>query len=188
MPETKTEMMESLHHLWFCASLLTAIGLYLPILYGCFLFSLFAASLRDTFITLIFNFQQSTDITFKPIFISMKYIFTLYLLALYQNDVRAFSTPQSSRQDFMKQLTIGIASVALPQLANAAAIEKTEGRILRSDKCAYGEGEGCESLAGDNEFIKELQRKSSEKKEAAQKVSFKKQGLRPFFHCIVNCN
>jgi hypothetical protein len=101
-----------------------------------------------------------------------KGILTLYLLALYQSDVGAFSTPQPNRQDFIRKLAIGIASVALPQVANAAAIENSEGRILRSDKCAYGEGEGCESLAGDNEFIKNLQRKSAEKKEAVQKVCF----------------
>jgi len=63
----------------------------------------------------------------------------------------------------MKQLATGVASMALlPQITNAA--------VLRSDKCAYGEGGGCDSLAGDNEFIKELQRRSSEKKEATQKV------------------
>jgi hypothetical protein len=50
MPETKTGMMERMHWLasWWCLSwLLTAIGLYLPILYGCFPYSLFAASQKS---------------------------------------------------------------------------------------------------------------------------------------------
>eukprot|EP00979_Chaetoceros_neogracilis_P002887 scaffold478_cov235-Chaetoceros_neogracile.AAC.4 len=113
-----------------------------------------------------------------------KGILTLYLLALYQSDVCAFSTPQPNRQDFIRKLAIGIASVALPQVANAAAIENSEGRILRSDKCAYGEGEGCESLAGDNEFIKNLQRKSAEKKEAVQKenlIAYQQKNYPDFF-------
>ena len=109
--------------------------------------------------------QTTNTSTCTPNFPMKKCIsisFFLLNLALQQSNVCAFSTP-SSRQDFMRQLATGVASVALlPQIANAA--------VLRSDKCAYGEGGGCDSLAGDNELIKELQRRSSEKKEATQKV------------------
>lgn len=91
------------------------------------------------------------------------------------------TTPTTSRHVFLKKHlltsaagTAAAAAAALltPSLSNAAAIEKVanEQMILRSDKCAFGEGEGCSSLAGDNEFIKELQRRSKEKKELAQKV------------------
>lgn len=112
------------------------------------------------------NSKQTTNTsTLTPNFPMKKCIsisFFVLNVALQQINVCAFSTP-SSRQDFMKQLATGVASVALvPQIANAA--------VLRSDKCAYGEGGGCDSLAGDNELIKELQRRSSEKKEATQMV------------------
>mmetsp|Transcript_15096 Transcript_15096/g.28404 ORF Transcript_15096/g.28404 Transcript_15096/m.28404 type:complete len:209 (-) Transcript_15096:304-930(-) len=87
----------------------------------------------------------------------------------------------SSRNAFLKKHLLTSATAAAgtllmrPSLSNAAAIEKTDGEaaaatsILRSDKCAFGEGDGCSTLAGDNEFIQELQRRSREKKETAQK-------------------
>ena len=107
----------------------------------------------------------------------MKYILLSSLLAL-QQEAAALSASQTSRHEFMKQLSTGIVAFgssmaipAMPQVAHGAAIDKTAVSVLRSDKCAYGEGAGCESLAGDNEFIKELQRKSSEKKEASKQVS-----------------
>ena len=78
-----------------------------------------------------------------------------------------------SRNNFFKQsLASVIGGSFFSQNANAAAFDAVpqSSKVLRADKCAYGEGSGCESLAGDNEFIKELQRKSLENKEAAQKV------------------
>ena len=78
-----------------------------------------------------------------------------------------------SRNQFLKQsMALVFGGSLFSQHANAAAIDATPqgSKILRADKCAYGEGSGCDSLAGENEFIKELQRKSMENKEAAQKV------------------
>jgi hypothetical protein len=114
---------------------------------------------------------------------------TLALCNNFQNDRTSRSssssrisstTPTTTRHIFLKKhlLTSAAATAATaaalltPSLSNAAAIEKVanDQMILRSDKCAFGEGEGCSSLAGDNEFIKELQRRSKEKKELAQKV------------------
>lgn len=84
-------------------------------------------------------------------------------------DSNVSNRTQQSRANFLKGL-VGSATFTLaPQLANAAA-EKTEGKILRSSgKCAYGVGEGCDDLSDGNEFIKELQRKSAQSKEVAQK-------------------
>lgn len=43
--------------------------------------------------------------------------------------------------------------------------------VIRSPgKCANGEGDGCDSLAEDNELIRSLQKKSSENREANQRV------------------
>lgn len=122
----------------------------------------------------------------------MKKLSTLVILSLIQLYNRstslALSTHSSSgsssissRSAFLKKhiLTCCSSSAAAaaaaavlltPSISNAAAIEQTNGKILKSEKCAYGEGEGCSSLAGDNEFIKELQRRSKERKESAQKV------------------
>lgn len=64
--------------------------------------------------------------------------------------------------------TVGLAllmtDVIRPQSASAD--------VIRSPgKCANGEGEGCDSLAEGNEFIQNLQKKSSENREANQRVS-----------------
>lgn len=69
-----------------------------------------------------------------------------------------------------------------PLVAHAAesAETTTKTNVLRSEKCAYGEGEGCSSLAGDNEFIRELQRKSKERKELAQKVIIQNSNIHDF--------
>ena len=78
-----------------------------------------------------------------------------------------------NRNRFVKQSVASIfGGIIGSQTTNAAPLDAApQGpKILRADKCAYGEGEGCASAAGDNEFIKELQRKSLEKKEVAQKV------------------
>mmetsp|Transcript_28621 Transcript_28621/g.52246 ORF Transcript_28621/g.52246 Transcript_28621/m.52246 type:complete len:154 (-) Transcript_28621:489-950(-) len=52
-----------------------------------------------------------------------------------------------------------------------ATAEPANADVIRSPgKCANGEGEGCDSLAGDNALIQSLQRKSSENREANQRV------------------
>ena len=71
---------------------------------------------------------------------------------------------QSTRRDIIKHLgiTIGITSISSP--ANADVI-RAPGR------CAHGQGDGCDSLAEDNELIQSLQKKSSENKEKNERVS-----------------
>ena len=87
-------------------------------------------------------------------------------------EVSAFGSTQHSRNGFFKQISSSVIAfgsatttgILKPDIANA------QQGILHSDKCAYGEGLGCDSLAGDNDFIKDLQRKSAKRKEAEQKV------------------
>ena len=70
---------------------------------------------------------------------------------------------QSTRRDIIKHLgiTIGITSISSP--ANAD--------VISGARCANGLGDGCESLAEDNELIQALQKKSSENKEKNERVS-----------------
>ncbi len=80
-----------------------------------------------------------------------------------------------SRVEFLKNILqstgVAVSLVAInPQLANAAAVEQAEGKILRAGgKCAYGVGDGCDELSGGNEYIKQLQMKSAKNKEATEK-------------------
>mmetsp|Transcript_20436 Transcript_20436/g.37518 ORF Transcript_20436/g.37518 Transcript_20436/m.37518 type:complete len:184 (+) Transcript_20436:50-601(+) len=55
-------------------------------------------------------------------------------------------------------------------ISTAAAAAPANADVIRSPgKCANGEGEGCDSLAEDNELIQSLQKKSSENREANQR-------------------
>lgn len=72
----------------------------------------------------------------------------------------------TSRRDIFQQ-TANLVSIAI--LSNNAAPANAD--VIRAPgKCANGEGDGCDSLAEDNEFIRSLQKKSSENREANQKV------------------
>lgn len=52
----------------------------------------------------------------------------------------------------------------------AAAAGPAGADVIRSPgRCANGEGEGCDDLAGDNELIRSLQRRSSDNREANQR-------------------
>ena len=75
----------------------------------------------------------------------------------------AVVSDQSTRRDIIKHLgiTIGITSISSP--ANAD--------IISGARCANGQGDGCDSLAEDNEFIQALQKKSSENREKNERVS-----------------
>ena len=93
----------------------------------------------------------------------------VFLLTI--SSVSAFNIPsvsvvsdQTARRDVIKHLgiTIGITSISSP--ANADVI-RAPGR------CANGEGDGCDSLAEDNELIQALQKKSSENREKNERVS-----------------
>lgn len=79
----------------------------------------------------------------------------------------------NTRGNFIKSLlgsALVFQQITNIDAANAAAIEKAEGNILRAKgNCAYGVGDGCDDLSGGNEYIKELQRRSAESKEAAKK-------------------
>ena len=66
----------------------------------------------------------------------------------------------------MKQALAGVASVGVGSMI----VSQPANAVIGSEKCAMGEGSGCASLAGDNEYIKELQRKSAVKREATLKV------------------
>mmetsp|Transcript_1913 Transcript_1913/g.4163 ORF Transcript_1913/g.4163 Transcript_1913/m.4163 type:complete len:183 (+) Transcript_1913:123-671(+) len=70
-----------------------------------------------------------------------------------------------SRREFFKYTaaSIGVVAGILNPLSANADIVRSPG------KCANGEGEGCDSLAGGNEFIRSLQKKSSENREANQR-------------------
>ena len=93
----------------------------------------------------------------------------VFLLTI--SSVSAFNIPRvpvasdqsSTRRNIIKYLgiTIGITSISSP--ANAD--------VIRGARCANGEGDGCDSLAEDNEFIQSLQKKSSENREKNERVS-----------------
>mmetsp|Transcript_14200 Transcript_14200/g.20280 ORF Transcript_14200/g.20280 Transcript_14200/m.20280 type:complete len:190 (-) Transcript_14200:89-658(-) len=53
--------------------------------------------------------------------------------------------------------------LALPKVANAGVIGTGDSR------CSSGVGKGCDQLSDDNEFIKQLQKKSAERKEISVK-------------------
>jgi hypothetical protein len=51
-----------------------------------------------------------------------------------------------------------------------APISPAEAAVLQSGACASGEGDGCDNLSEGNEFIKNLQMKSAEKREQYAQV------------------
>ena len=72
---------------------------------------------------------------------------------------------QPTRRDATGTLGLGL----LLALATSPAPSRAD--VLRAPgRCANGEGDGCADLAGDNELIKSLQQKSSENREANQRV------------------
>jgi len=95
---------------------------------------------------------------------------SLLILTLSVSTVLAFNTLQTApgpptRRDILQSISLS-STIFISSLTPASA------SVIRSPgKCANGEGEGCDSLAEDNELIKSLQKKSSENREANQKVS-----------------
>lgn len=57
-------------------------------------------------------------------------------------------------------------AAGFPREAVAAA---AGGGVISSKYCAFGEGDGCDDLAGGNEYIKQLQARSSVNKESIQR-------------------
>ncbi len=75
----------------------------------------------------------------------------------------------STRRDILKQTTTSLGILTL--LSTTTKPAPTNAAVIRAPgKCANGEGDGCDSLAEDNEFIKSLQKQSSDNREANQRV------------------
>mmetsp|Transcript_8741 Transcript_8741/g.15828 ORF Transcript_8741/g.15828 Transcript_8741/m.15828 type:complete len:152 (-) Transcript_8741:482-937(-) len=67
--------------------------------------------------------------------------------------------------------SLGLLTTLVSTAATITTVEPANANVIRSPgKCANGEGEGCDSLAGDNALIQSLQRKSSENRESNQRV------------------
>ena len=75
----------------------------------------------------------------------------------------------ANRRDVLRCVATGcLASLAT---ATTAAIAPANADVLRSPgPCANGEGGGCDALSDDNEYIKSLQSKSRDNREANQRV------------------
>jgi len=77
----------------------------------------------------------------------------------------ASAAAQCTRRVVMERTTATLGFIVL------GGIDPANADVIRSPgKCANGEGEGCDSLAEDNELIRSLQKKSSENREANQRV------------------
>lgn len=76
----------------------------------------------------------------------------------------------ASRRDVLTT-TAACLSILLPLSPANADVIRSPG------KCANGEGDGCDSLAEDNELIRSLQKKSSDNREANQRVGMNKRFL-----------
>jgi hypothetical protein len=74
-----------------------------------------------------------------------------------------------TRRSILQQaltLSTSAISITAASTANPAYAD-----VIRSPgKCANGEGEGCDSLADNNELIRSLQKKSAENRESNQRV------------------
>ena len=71
-----------------------------------------------------------------------------------------------TRRSILQQgCAMSIISAAAANRANAYGVIRSPG------KCANGEGEGCNSLADNNELIRSLQTKSAQNRESNQRVS-----------------
>eukprot|EP00584_Thalassiosira_punctigera_P008241 CAMPEP_0172545828 /NCGR_PEP_ID=MMETSP1067-20121228/15689_1 /TAXON_ID=265564 ORGANISM="Thalassiosira punctigera, Strain Tpunct2005C2" /NCGR_SAMPLE_ID=MMETSP1067 /ASSEMBLY_ACC=CAM_ASM_000444 /LENGTH=179 /DNA_ID=CAMNT_0013332653 /DNA_START=58 /DNA_END=597 /DNA_ORIENTATION=- len=76
----------------------------------------------------------------------------------------ASAAAQCTRRVVMERTTATLGFIVL------GGIDPANADVIRSPgKCANGEGEGCDSLAEDNELIRSLQKKSSENREANQR-------------------
>ena len=81
------------------------------------------------------------------------------------------ATAPTSEQCTRRDILHRTASLGFLTIISTAAADPANADVIRSPgKCANGEGEGCDSLAEDNELIQSLQKKSSENREANQRV------------------
>jgi hypothetical protein len=76
-----------------------------------------------------------------------------------------------TRRSILQQaLTVATSAISITA-ATASTANPAYADVIRSPgKCANGEGEGCDSLAEDNELIRSLQKKSAENRESNQRV------------------
>ena len=96
---------------------------------------------------------------------------SLLILTLSVSTVLAFNTLQTAPGPPTRRDILQYISLSSTILISSSTTEASATVIRSPGKCANGEGEGCDSLAEDNELIKSLQKKSSENREANQKVS-----------------
>jgi len=96
----------------------------------------------------------------------------LFIIAFTVASAAAFNINSSSqnlpstRRDVLKQTGFAFLAISIAGATPANA------DIIRSPgKCANGEGDGCDILSEENEFIKRLQEKSSENRVANQRES-----------------
>ena len=94
---------------------------------------------------------------------SLVFLLTISSVSAFNISRVQVASDQSTRRDIIKKLgiTIGISSISSP--ANAD--------VISGARCANGQGDGCDSLAEDNELIQALQKRSSENKEKNERVS-----------------
>lgn len=74
----------------------------------------------------------------------------------------------TTRRDVLQRTASSLGFLAI---VSSGAADPANAAVIRSPgKCANGEGDGCDSLAEDNDLIRSLQQKSSDNREANQRV------------------
>jgi hypothetical protein len=90
----------------------------------------------------------------------------------YSPQQKQYNKPQRSKQQEEIQrrvfFTKALVSTSAVLTTKALLPKEPANAVISGKYCAYGEGDGCADLAEGNEFILELQRKSSANKEAIQ--------------------
>ena len=86
------------------------------------------------------------------------------------NDVSNTNDNNSLLQSRRNILLNVSSNVALLSVVCTASTTAANADVIRSAGCANGEGDACADLAAGNEFIQSLQKKSSQNKEANQRV------------------
>jgi len=77
----------------------------------------------------------------------------------------------------------GASCLSFPERSDAEPIS-----VLRSKGCYRGEGEACDDLAGDNEFIRSLQRKSAENREMNDREALNAYNMKNFPEFFASLN
>jgi len=91
-----------------------------------------------------------------------------------QNTPPAAIPAATASEPYNRREILRTAGLGLLTLSTISTADPANADVIRSPgKCANGEGDGCDSLADDNELIRSLQKKSSENREANQRVGIK---------------